>query len=566
MPPTSEPNTNNLPGIVFFILIIAAPLAFLVSIGLLRLYRRAVIRVMRTRANLGTTEPAPLGTSALPQEPVQTPLDIAVLDSASVMPARSAAEGLYADLLRAPWRTAAIYAVSGFCYAILMAIAYLAATNSKLSFITWLWIYAWPVILVINIVAVATWRTRLMIVSAYFIVLAALYAVAVIQNPALTWSQIARSWLNTNLLATVLLLAFLNRSVQAVGPLVLIVMLLAVTGSNLTLIIVDNNPGLLLPLAKLAVTLGLGDYIFVGLVVFGFALFGVVGWLILQWIVVLYKQKKISDQSITVDAIWLLYGIVQSIDLIFEGLAWFLAGLLAFVLYKAIAQAGFSLLGYRAPPNRKTSALLLLRVFSLGKRSERLFDALALHWRYVGSIRLITGPDLAITTVEPHEFLDFMSGKLARRFIDNIQTLDLRISEIDFESDPDGRFRVNDFFCYDDTWRMVLSRLVGKIDVVLMDLRGFSSRNAGSIFEISELINVVPLRRVVFVIDDTTDEAFLRQVMQQSWDHMRPTSPNRVSASGLLRLFRLRRLRNADLQQLLHILSIAANPAPEAPA
>jgi hypothetical protein len=189
-----------------------------------------------------------------------------------------------------------------------------------------------------------------------------------------------------------------------------------------------------------------------------------------------------------------------------------------------------------------------------------------MHWRYVGSIRLIAGPDLATSTVEPHEFLDFLSGKLARRFIDNSQTLDLRISEMDVQPDRDGQFRVNDFFCYEDTWRMVLSRLISKSDVVLMDLRGFSSQNAGCVFEISELISTVPLGQVLFIIDDTTDELFLRQVMQQSWDHMRPTSPNNLSTSGAPRFFRLGALRNRELQQLFRVLSVAANAAPEAQA
>lgn len=564
MTPTSDPITENLPGLLFLILIIAVPLAFLVSIGLLRLYRRAVLQAMRIRANVGLTEPVPLEPSALPQDPVQTALNITVLDSG--MSNRSGAEGLYADLLRAPWRAAAVYALAGSCYAIVMAIAYLAANNSRLSFITWLWIYAWPVVLVINIVAVATWRTKLIIVSTYFIILAALYAIAVVKNPALTWIQLARPWLFANFLATVLLLAFLNRSVQAVGPLVLIVMLLAVTGSNLALIIVDNNARLRSFITEFATALGLGDYIFTGLVVIGFIIFGVVGWLVLQWIVVWYKRKKISDQSITIDAIWLLYGMIQSIDLIFEGTIWFLAVLLAFVIYKIVTWVGFSVLGDQASSSRKRPTLLLLRVFSLGKRSELLFDALAMHWRYVGSIRLIAGPDLATSTIEPHEFLDFLSGKLARRFIDNFQTLELRISEMDVQPDQDGRFRVNDFFCYEDTWRVVLSRLVGENDIVLMDLRGFSSQNTGCVFEISELINLVPLGRVLFIIDETTDEPFLRQVMQQSWDHMRPTSPNRLSTSRPLLLLRLKGLSNGELQQILHVLSDAANAAPEAQA
>ena len=558
--------TNNLPGLVIFILIIAVPLAFLASIGILRLYRGAVIRAMRIRASLEPAEPVPLETSVISQEPVQAALNIAVINSAPSMTAGSATESLYADILRGPWRAAAVYAVAGFCFAIVMAISYLAATNGRLSFVIWFWIYAWPVILVINIVAVATWRTKLMIVFTYFIILAVVYAIAVVNDPGLTWIQIARPWLVSNFLATVLLLAFLNRSIQAVGPLVLIVMLIAVTGSNLALIIVDNNARLRSSVAELAEALRLGDFIFTGIVVLGFIIFGVVGWLALQWIVVWYKRKKISDQSITIDAIWLLYGILQSVYLIFEGTIWFLAVLLAFAVYKIVSWAGFALLGYKASSSRKSSILLLLRVFSLGTRSERLFDALAMHWRYVGSIRLIAGPDLTTSTVEPHEFLDFLSGKLARRFIDNSKTLDLRISEMDVQPDQDGRFRVNDFFCYEDTWRMVLSWLVDESNVVLMDLRGFSSQNAGCVFEISELINVVPLGRVLFIIDNTTDEPFLRQVMQQSWNQMRPTSPNRLLTSGMLSLFHLKGLSDGELRQLLHILSIAANATPEVQA
>lgn len=113
--------------------------------------------------------------------------------------------------------------------------------------------------------------------------------------------------------------------------------------------------------------------------------------------------------------------------------------------------------------------------------------------------------------VEPHEFLDFISGKLARRFINGPEALDRRITELDTERDRDLRFRVNDFFCYDDTWRMVLSRLVRESDAVLMDLRGFSRQNSGCIFEIHELVALVPPERVVFIINESTDQSLLSQ-------------------------------------------------------
>jgi len=308
------------------------------------------------------------------------------------------------------------------------------------------------------------------------------------------------------------------------------------------------------------VALGLGGVgIFIGLILLGFVGFGAVGWLVLLAIGRWYRQKKVSVQSITLDAVWLLFGIFQSIGLLFEGTRWFLIGLLAFAVYKLVSWIGFSGYGDKAPAKEQNPTLLLLRVFSLGKRSERLFDVLAMYWRYVGHLRLIAGPDLATATMEPHEFLDFLSGKLARRFIDNVQTLDRQIAEMDLAPDHDGQFRVNDFFCYDDTWRLALSRLVGGSDVVLMDLRGFSSQNAGIIFEIGELMDLVPLEQVLLIVDGTTDELFLRQTLQKAWDGRQETSPNLASKSGLLQLFRLDRLGDQELKQLLHALSNATS-------
>ena len=79
--------------------------------------------------------------------------------------------------------------------------------------------------------------------------------------------------------------------------------------------------------------------------------------------------------------------------------------------------------------------LLLLRVFALGRRSESLYDSLGKSWRAVGSMQLIAGPDLATSTIEPHEFLDFVSGRLDRRFIDTGGSLDLRIDQMDLAPD-----------------------------------------------------------------------------------------------------------------------------------
>jgi hypothetical protein len=96
-----------------------------------------------------------------------------------------------------------------------------------------------------------------------------------------------------------------------------------------------------------------------------------------------------------------------------------------------------------------------------------------------------------------------------------------------------------------------------------MDLRGFTPQNAGCIFEVSALVDIIPVRRVLFIMDGTTDEPFLRETIQRSWENMKLISPNRSLGSGTLRLFRLRQFRNRDLHQLLRALTVAVDDASE---
>src|SRR5215510_14264310 len=165
---------GNLSQVIFLVLLVAVPLAFLVSIVLLRLYRRAVIKVMRTSFKTGSTESVPFDASASPSDSVQSTLDITIHDSAAQAIASSNAAQLHDRLLRAPWRAAAIYAVAGVSYALAMTIVFLSATHTGFHLPTFLmlfWYYAWPVVVTICFVAAATWRTRLITILIYFLCL-----------------------------------------------------------------------------------------------------------------------------------------------------------------------------------------------------------------------------------------------------------------------------------------------------------------------------------------------------------------------------------------------------------
>ena len=134
----------------------------------------------------------------------------------------------------------------------------------------------------------------------------------------------------------------------------------------------------------------------------------------------LYRRRAISDLSLVIDAVWLLYGVFISIMLVFSGPLWLLTFVPAFAMYKIVL--GLGQLAMR-PSTVSPPALVQLRVFALGDESARLFEVVARYWRHVGSIRLIAGPDLAATTVEPHEFLQFLSFRFNDQFVEDPERL-----------------------------------------------------------------------------------------------------------------------------------------------
>lgn len=562
---TSDPVIVALTGQLPFVVIAAAVIALPVSLLLLRLYRRAVLKSMRARGGGAATAAHRAGATygALPAELQSAELKIDILDARSAPAAPSAAAALHVMALHAQWRAVAVYLAAGGSFGLVMTAAFLTATEAGfLPFRTLMlfWTYAaWPAVITVNLVAAFSLRARLQTVALYFIVLTILTAIAVARSPALSWGQIAYFWISTNAPPTLLMMAFLSRPVRAVGPLVVTFLVVALAGVATLLAIAANNPGWQAAMVQIGGALGLGGVgTFVVFNVAGLTLFGLAAWPIVGWLRKGYRAKKISDQSITVDAMWLLFGVDQSIGLVFEGPLWILSGVVAFAAYKLTAQFGFKLA--RGVPHRPVLTLLLLRVFALGKRSQRLFDVVANRWRFLGRILLIAGPDLATTTIEPHEFLSFLSGKTSRLFVASQAAIDRKLAEADPDPDFDGRHRVDEFFCHDDTWRSALVTLVKHSDVVMMDLRGFTPANAGCVFELNELLNSTPLARIILVVDTTTDLEFLERTVQAAWSRLRADSPNRNADSPRLAAFRLT-AGVVDAEALLVWLCAAAGRA-----
>lgn len=506
----------------------AAILTLLVSALLLWLYRRAVTREMAVARDVHGTLAAPFQPAASSRSDTAKPLIRAGGD-------------LSRRAIRGPWHSAMRYGVAGLGLALVFAVAarFVYPFRTDLAgFLIGVWIYTWPVVLALWLIVPGSMRLWAACAGGYFVVLLllGLWAASIADMPEFRFGGVvlpARSavtprgmtslWLVVNAGPTALVGLCFNRWVRAVAPLVLALVATVISGTWIGLLALFSPRGVEAAVA-LAVALKVNVYwLVLATVVLALAGFGVGGWALARWIARAYRRRTVSDQSLTLDALWLLFASSYAMWLVLGGLAWMATAPAAFVAYKLVLGVGDRLSRPRASATR---GLTFLRVFSLGRRTDRLLDTVARYWRHIGSVQMITGPDVAQSTVQPHQFLDFLSGRLASHFVGDRGSLERSLAERSSLPDSNGRFRINNFFCHADSWQHVVPRLVEDGDAVLMDLRGFSARNAGCIHELRYLTRNVPFDRCALIVDDTTDQDFLHRTLTEAWAQLSPDSPN----------------------------------------
>ena len=569
---------------VAILAIVASFLTLVASVLLLGLYRRRVAQLMLESAGDGEDRTVEAQRSDDLRNSAWR-CDAPGPSRVSLAAKGESSDCLYRRTNEEPRRHALKYAIAGFLFASVVGLSsvsalsqttinYLSAASHPVQFVFMLWTCAWPVVLTTAIVAGGS-KLRFVL---YFIILFVLGATialmpteAAFQAGALmlpAWSgasplQLAGKWTLFNGAPTLLVVLFRNRWTRAVATLVLSFMSLVSAGVlaiiSVAFLYQDVSVAVTVFAAEalgLSIRTALVGYFLLIIAAAAF-ICGVFGWRVLVWIRNAYQRKLISDQSLTVDALWLIFASFYAVMLAFAGPGWTLSAVVAFAIFQLAVRTGNRMLRQKYENRPKSPALLVLRVFSLGKRSEILFDAVTRHWRYVGNVYLIAGTDLALSTVAPHQFLAFLSGKLDRLFVRGETTLERSLGALDPRRDADGRFRINDFFCHADTWQSVLLRLVKSTDVVMMDLRNFAKKNAGCVFEIKELVQRVPFERLVFIIDATTDKIFLDQVLGESHRELSNDSPNHGVSLSSVQKVDIRSLSNRELQNLLRKLCVA---------
>jgi hypothetical protein len=339
----------------------------------------------------------------------------------------------------------------------------------------------------------------------------------------------------------VLLLAVSGRNLRAVGPFLAVPVLIAAVGLWVW-------PWLALPLVNAGASVVVGRLaVTVGVLVIALS-----GLAYLWWGAHQYAHKRASDQMLLVSQWWFLATVWGSMLLLHSGVRWALAFWLAYLAFRLVMALGLRL--RRRTLGGAPLRLLLLRVFGAQRRSEELLRRLGASWRHLGPVQMIAGTDLAAAALEPHDFLDSLRGRLSRQFVAGADDLQRRLTQLDLLPDPDGRYRVNELFCHDDTWRPTAQALVHRSDYILLDLRGFTVARRGATYEITQLVELVPLRQVLVLTDETTDHTFLQDVLDTAWRSIGPESPNWTDG-GALKLLQVAPRADVDPEAIVGLLS-----------
>lgn len=427
------------------------------------------------------------------------------------------------DLSALRWRVGLVYGLGGLAASAVMTILFFLAFGVELEAVrvfAVLYAYCWPIVPTLSFLLGQSIGRALLAFVAYAIV----GALSVVILSALLSSRTD----TIPLQGAVAFLQFL--AVKASIPFVII---LATSGRRIRSIAPLALAGLLVfSISNLGVGYGLimafdfaviRDSLLTALGAFGaynvwYVLAalptGYACWLGLRWLGRQYEQKLFSDAQLLVDAWWLIVSFDFAIFLV-NDVGWIGVplGLLAFVAYRLVVAAGLALWQPSSNAWLANRRLLLLRVFGFQRRTERLFDSVAQRWRWVGSVKIIAAADLATRLIGPGDLISFIGGRLRQLFVRRDHASFQRLGELDEVRDPDGRYRVNKVYCYQDSWQPALQALLAASDLVLMDLRGFSAKNQGCLFELQQLVEQDRLRRTVFIVDDTTDTELLRAIL-----------------------------------------------------
>jgi hypothetical protein len=273
-------------------------------------------------------------------------------------------------------------------------------------------------------------------------------------------------------------------------------------------------------------------------------------WMFVRWFARNYRDRRASERMLGTDVLMFIFAFPLLLVMALQSFLWVYGILAGLLVYKLIFQWRLKNRDKSVLP-ADSRTLLMLRVFGYDRRTQRLLEDIEDRWRFLGPIRLLGAADVVHSVIEPDDFYAFLNGKLGEEFIKDEEGLNQRIANTQPVQDPDGTYRVDEFYCHADTWRMAVSGLALQADSVFMDLRGFNSSNEGCVFEIEQLLAIVPAQRITLLIDKTSDQAFLEQTLKSATLKIPRDSPSAASDSNSIKVLRCSKRYSDTLNTLM---------------
>jgi hypothetical protein len=184
------------------------------------------------------------------------------------------------------------------------------------------------------------------------------------------------------------------------------------------------------------------------------------------------------------------------------------------LIWVAISLIAYSAVLWTAPASGPGRDLLTLRVFSKNRRQQALLDQVQGRWRFIGAVNQAGGPDLVDLNIDPYECSMFLTGKMHELFLPEAVSGEQLRKRLDFEPDREGRYRVNEMFNFNTSWRGNVEQLILMSKTILLDLRGLTAEREGTSFEIGLLASHDLLSRLVVIGDKETDWSHVDEKLQ----------------------------------------------------
>ncbi len=280
-----------------------------------------------------------------------------------------------------------------------------------------------------------------------------------------------------------------------------------------------------------------------------------------------YEKKRYSDIELGQVAFWLLMtlaafgsGSFTHIIGTLIDLCWQIAALVVcWFVYRGVRRWLLRRIARAAAP--AVGSLLVLRVFKTAAKSEIFYTRLFSYWRFAAPVRMIAGADLAEANLEPDKFFALLRRRLPDEFIRSADQIEPRVDALDERRDPDGRFRVTELFCADETWRSTVESLIRRAGAILLDLREYTPDRSGTRYEIHQLMSLAPLNRLVVVASERDDRRVISAELASAWETMSDASPNRCVEAPAVEVFRLRSGSTKEVRSVFGRLAAIARQA-----